>query len=859
MRAASVIVLTLLSTAIAAQAVADPEVLQQVIEDVEQPYESSTVDVEVVEGLPDIPEVETMKDYTLDKYTVPAMDLGRWDLSMVDPESQRLVDEALVLLRSLEPPETKSNAADSKAKEKEGGLISRWSRRAKSAVDALRILKAKSLETTQQKIQNDPLVQATLKLESAAAKSNPDALWLLADLNFHGNFSHPLNYAQATHYYSLLASATGNTSAQFLLGFLHATALGSGSSPDHAKAMTYYTFAAHQNETRAQRALAYRYHLGLGTPKNCEEAMAWYRRVAVTSRAYYRGGPPGGRHVKRESYRIADDEGGVYGHGASASSSGPGYLGSYRRNVINTNTKDGSFEDVFEYLQYVASKGDASAQSILGVLYYDGSRTQERNFGEAMYWFQKLAKQVWPSGIVGPGRAVVSPASGIASLAAKAAGYIGRMYLRGEGVEQDLKKAHDWFSRGVSMGDAMSQNGVGHMFLHGLSRKKDVEKAREYFKASAEQGFAPAQVNYAKLLLTSPQPSSLSAASQWLELAASKGHVEAYWLLGEMWANGVGRARSCERAVGYYKAVAERVEEVGPSGFEDGNRALQGGDLAGAIVYYMMAAEQGYEVGQANAAFLLDGDKTMLDPKAFLKTRSLTKVPKHPRLEKLALTYFSQSAHQSNVDSMVKMGDYFLHGFGLSPNTTDAKKAAQCYQAAERFHSAMAMWNLGWMHENGIGVEQDFHLAKRYYDQAALSSREAYAPVMMSLLKLRVRSAWNALTGGTINGIQKGPAPTIDTSWRSWLAKWYEHQPATAAPYRDREDDYDYTIYGDEYDDFGYGEDDLMESLVILTLCAVVGLFLWWRQRRVLRQRNGQQGADGHGHGLGRPDWIVPH
>ncbi|ODQ55794.1 HCP-like protein [Saitoella complicata NRRL Y-17804] len=675
---------------------------------------------------------------------------------MVDPESHRLVHEALVLLRSLEPPEAKANLSSDKGKEKDGGLLSRWSRRAKSALDALRILKVKSLETTEQKIQNDPLVQATLKLETAAAKSNPDALWLLADLNFHGNFSHPLNYAQASHYYSLLASATGNASAQFLLGFLHATALGSGSSPDHAKALTYYTFAAQANETRAQRALAYRYHMGLGTPKNCEEAMEWYRRVAVTSREYYRGGPPGGRHVKRESYRIADDEGGVYGHGASASSSGPGYLGSYRRNVINTNARDGSFEDVFEYLQYVASKGDASAQSILGVLYYDGSRTQERNFGEAMYWFRMLAKQVWLSGIA-PGRAIHSPTSDITSLAAKAAGYIGRMYLRGEGVEQDLWKAFDWFRRGVSMGDAMSQNGVGHMFLNGLATKKDVDKAREYFKASAEQGFAPAQVNFAKLLLASPQPSSLSAASQWLELAASEGHVEAYWLLGEMWANGVGRSRSCDRAVGYYKAVAERVEEVGPSGFEDGNRALQRGDLAGAIVYYMMAAEQGYEVGQANAAFLLDGDKTMLDPKAFLKTRSLAKVPKHPRLEKLALTYFSQSAHQSNVDSMIKMGDYFLHGFGLSHNTTDAKKAAQCYHAAERFHSAMAMWNLGWMHENGIGVEQDFHLAKRYYDQAALSSREAYAPVMMSLLKLRVRSVWNALTGGTINGIQKGP------------------------------------------------------------------------------------------------------
>lgn len=81
-----------------------------------------------------------------------------------------------------------------------------------------------------------------------------------------------------------------------------------------------------------------------------------------------------------------------------------------------------------------------------------------------------------------------------------------------------------------------------------------------------------------------------------------------------------------------------------------------------------------------------------------------------------------------------------------------------CYQTAAEFQqSAQALWNLGWMHENGIGVDQDFHLAKRFYDQALETNQEAYLPVKLSLLKLRMRSLWNTFTNGHVNSIQSDP------------------------------------------------------------------------------------------------------
>lgn len=65
--------------------------------------------------------------------------------------------------------------------------------------------------------------------------------------------------------------------------------------------------------------------------------------------------------------------------------------------------------------------------------------------------------------------------------------------------------------------------------------------------------------------------------------------------------------------------------------------------------------------------------------------------------------------------------------------------------------SALAMWNLGWMYENGIGMPRDFHLAKRHYDLALETNTEAYVPVMLSLIKLHAKSLWHTILGGEDN------------------------------------------------------------------------------------------------------------
>ena len=80
-----------------------------------------------------------------------------------------------------------------------------------------------------------------------------------------------------------------------------------------------------------------------------------------------------------------------------------------------------------------------------------------------------------------------------------AAGYLGRMYLRGEGVKQDPVIAKMWFERGAEYGEKESLNGLGIIWRDGLvDSKKDLKKALGYFGAAANQELAEAQVNLGK-------------------------------------------------------------------------------------------------------------------------------------------------------------------------------------------------------------------------------------------------------------------------------------------------------------------------------------------------------------------------
>lgn len=482
----------------------------------------------------------------------------------------------------------------------------------------------------------------------------------------------PRNISKAIE---MLYDITGKGSAvgQQTLGFLYATGIGVNSS--QAKALVYYMFAALGGDVKAQMALGYRYWAGIGVASFCESALTYYRRVS--NKVAEDVSLTGGSAVQRIRLIDEEEQGG------------------------NSGVLD---EDLVQYYQFLAEKGDIQAQVGLGQLHYQGGRGVDMDHARAFRYLQRAAE-------AGNSNAMA---------------FLGKMYSEGStAVKQDNKTAFDWFKKAADAGNAIGQSGLGLMYMFGKGVEKNYEKAFQYFKMAAEQGWVDGHLQMGTMYYHGlGVRRDYKMAIKFFNLASQTGHVLAFYNLAVMHASGTGVLRSCHTATELFKNVAERgrVAQL----LMEAHEAYRAGNIDTALLKYAMLAELGYEVAQSNVAYILDHGLTsvILENETF------------PR----ALLYWTRAASQGNTAARVKVGDYHYYGYGTE---IDYETAAYHYRlASEQQHNAQAMFNLGYMHERGLGMRQDIHLAKRFYDMAAQTNPDAQAPVSLALMKLGVFFMW---------------------------------------------------------------------------------------------------------------------
>ncbi|CAL4066256.1 unnamed protein product, partial [Meganyctiphanes norvegica] len=508
--------------------------------------------------------------------------------------------------------------------------------------------------------------QAYILFKSAAELGHHDAKGKVAWARLLGN---PLkqNITQAGELFQELA-VQGNADAQMGLGFMFATGVGKNSS--QAKALVHYTFAALGNSEWGQMALAYRYWSGISVASNCETALTYYRKV---------------------SHKVADEV------------SLTGNRAVQRVRLLDEVDNPGSSsalldEDLIQYYQFLAEKGDVQAQIMLGLAYC--KRYFDEKFQDSPPWFL----------LRGAG-------------AGKMNKLLGKMYLEGShAVKQSNDTALKYFKRAAEQNNAVGQSGLGLMYLHGRGVPQDYKMALKYFTLAAEQGWVDGQLQLGNMYFSGlGVRRDYKMAIKYFNLASQSGHILAFYNLAQMQASGTGMVRSCHTSVELFKNVAERGHwgEL----LMDAHSAYWDGRHTQALVTYMMLAELGYEVAQSNAAFLLDRHETF---DLFSQKESFAR----------ALMYWGRAASQGYAVARVKLGDYHYYGHGTG---VDYETAAAHYRlASEQQHNAQAMFNLGYMHEQGLGLKQDIHLAKRFYDMAAEASADAQVPVALALAKLGI-------------------------------------------------------------------------------------------------------------------------
>ncbi|WP_067620778.1 caspase family protein, partial [Dissulfuribacter thermophilus] len=145
---------------------------------------------------------------------------------------------------------------------------------------------------------------------------------------------------------------------------------------------------------------------------------------------------------------------------------------------------------------------------------------------------------------------------------------------------------------------------------------------------------------------------------------AGRGDVEAMFLLGSAYADGLGIEKDYEKAVYWFRKAAEKGEPLAMNNlgfmYENGLGVSQ--DYAKAFYWYQKAAEKGEPLAMNNLGFM------------------------------------------------------YMFGLGVSK---DCAKAAYWYQKAAKMGNSWAMSILGLLYENGLGVSQDYAKAFYWYQKAA--------------------------------------------------------------------------------------------------------------------------------------------
>ena len=246
-------------------------------------------------------------------------------------------------------------------------------------------------------------------------------------------------------------------------------------------------------------------------------------------------------------------------------------------------------------------------------------------------------------------------------------------------------------------------------------------------------------------------------ALKYFTVSQKQGNILASFRLAQMHAHGLGTSKYCHLATSYFKTLIEKADWH-VSWIRDAEEYYETSTKNTPWVYLLLASELGYELAQENAAWILDREP---------KTSSINGLvildkPNIPSVnDYVALNLWNRAANQGNVDARVKVGEYHFYGRGITKKmdnkpkfsffssteygTPDYEKAALYYQVAGDEHSSLALWNLGYLYENGLGVAKDFHLAKRMYDLSLTTNPGGYLPVNLALFYLNIRQFWSSL------------------------------------------------------------------------------------------------------------------
>ncbi len=322
---------------------------------------------------------------------------------------------------------------------------------------------------------------------------------------------------------------------------------------------------------------------------------------------------------------------------------------------------------------YLGSWDRAQACLNLGKMQEDGRGGFEKNDEKAIEFY--LAGQEFPMCL----------------------GNIAVFYQTGRGgLPKDYTKALHFFEKAIEDGNRTFKkteideyhSQIGNLYLTGgYGLERDLVKAAKHYKLGMETNKA-ALTNYAIALYHGRGvPKNKPEAFKLLKKAADLGILEAIYQLLISYCRQEIRdpflGLTERKILAYIKTLCDAPREA--NSLED---------------------EKTHRYSLAGICYL----------------KYLPSGPNYPK----ALQCFEKGADKKEVESLIQLGQFYEHGYPALKISIDSKKAYGYYKIAAELGNALGLNNMAYCLTNGVGVELDFDLAKKSFEES-LSKKELLA------------------------------------------------------------------------------------------------------------------------------------
>ncbi len=181
----------------------------------------------------------------------------------------------------------------------------------------------------------------------------------------------------------------------------------------------------------------------------------------------------------------------------------------------------GEMSEALRIWRELAEQGDTASQYGVGVVLERGGDGVQQDLAAAAEWYQRAADQGLPA----------------------AQNNLGLLYARGRGVPQDPVRAAAMWESAAKEDHPMAQYNLGLAFYRGTGVEKDRTRAHQWFRRAAQSGLTDAQFALAQLYrLGVGVEKDSGRALAWYERAAEGGHADAARYAAELQASGAEAA-----------------------------------------------------------------------------------------------------------------------------------------------------------------------------------------------------------------------------------------------------------------------------------------------------------------------------